>query len=135
MATKRATTLLEIMLVTALSLLILTVVLTVFRQARLTSSSASSSFVLGQDAALSFEKLRKDFVETSLQSVRLASQPKAGEIWVSMARAADERGNLKINRYGTPDWNQMVCYVVEKDSDNDGITRLLRYEMPHSFSA
>lgn len=126
-------TLIELMTTLVVALLVLLMALTVFVRVRKTGYSASSSFVLGQDSALGFERLRQDLTETSLQSIRVAGEPSDSTAWVSMAGARDAQGQFQVTASGVPAWNQYVCYRLLPDSDGDGIANLVRFTVPQTF--
>lgn len=128
----RGATVLELLVYMALSLVVLSAAITAFNGVRRTGASASSSFILGQDAAVSFDRLRRDFQDTSLQSIRVT--PGAGQAWITMAGARDPQGKLQISPYGTPNWQNYVCYELLPSQRNDGISTLVRYEQEQTFA-
>ena len=129
---RQGMTLIEIAVASLLSLLVFLLALTIVLRMRDVGSKASSSFVLGQDTALGFEILRRDFSETSLQSLRF--EPMAGQAWVHMAGARDEAGKFLLSPHGVPDWNQRIAYALLADEDGDGISGLVRQVVPYSYA-
>ncbi len=128
-------TLIELLVYMVLSLIVLSVIAMVVNGVHHTGASASSSFVLGQDSAVGFEKLRQDFNDTSLQSIRVVAEPVAQSpsSWVSLAGARNLQHKLQVTPFGAPAWNQYICYRLLPDQDGDGITSLVRYQVPQKF--
>lgn len=128
-------TLVELLVYMIVSVLVLLMIGMIVNGVRHTGASASSSFVLGQDSAVGFEKLRQDFNDTSLQSVRVVPEPAAqnSSSWVSLAGARDIQHKLQVTPFGSPAWNQYICYRLLPDQDADGIASLIRYEVPQTF--
>lgn len=112
MRASRGFTLVEIIIYSFLSLLILMTVYAIFSQGREAYSQVTDAYLLGKDAEAGLRMLRSDLQETALSSIRIKDRSD-GDSSLSMISArkygADE---FETSPFGGPRWQKYVHYTV-----------------------
>ena len=121
MVERRGFTLIEMIVYMGLSVLLLGLVATFFKVSRRQYEATSSSLLIGQEASLAVQWIRRDLQETALSTIRVtrdgSSQP--GLPAMSFVASTEDKSSrsFKVSRYGTPDWNRRVFYSLTNEGE------------------
>lgn len=106
----------------------------VFRMAifnRRTFGKPAASFRIQQDLMSIQEQLRRDLEETHLSTVRIFpdNPASADPPGISMISPRDiVKDEIQTTPSGTPNWQKIIYYYMEKDPDRPETGRLVRHE-------
>lgn len=106
---RRAFTLIEIMIYATISLMVLSTILGVYLASLRLFRTASSSYLMSNEALSAYRTLQQDLRETSLSSIVVADQ---GFAFVS-ARDPEKPAEFRVSRFGVPQWTSAVYYRLE----------------------
>ena len=129
MRANRGYTMVELVVYTGLSALVLGVILTVFASGRGNFEAVSSSYLVSQDAEAALRWLKTDLRETTIGSLRVYpnSDSPASPPGISMASARNLNNDFQFSKWGGPQWTTYVYYTV----DDEG--KLIRWMEEHDF--
>lgn len=102
-------TLIEVLLASALALVVGLTALSIFRLLHKATRETSSSYVISRDLEEAQRNLRADLRETALASVRLVPQ-KQGPAALACVTSVNEQGRPQLSPSGTPEWCGWVFY-------------------------
>ena len=128
---KRGFTLFELVIYSFLLAVILGIVFRLAIFNRRTFEKPAASLRIQQDLIAIQKMLRKDLEETHLSTVRIfPSNPASNEPpGISMISARDiDNDEIQTTSSGTPYWQKIIYYYVEKDPDRPETGRLVRRE-------
>ena len=119
----RGYTLIEVILASALTMVVLGILFQLWSYSRFISSSAHQGYVLTEDVGTSFRTLQRELNETSLTSIYLDDQSRLG-----FYSARDAQGKLQIGNDGAPSWRKMIRYSLRPSADDPQVGQLVREE-------
>lgn len=129
---RRGFTLIELIIYTFLSMLILAAVYSLFISGRRNYHAVATSFMIGQEAEVGLRWIRADLQEAALNSIRIyprpghASEPPG----VSFMSARSPRDSLlQISDAGAPAWQKHVFYTLVREGQGP-TGSLVRWEKP-----
>lgn len=122
----RGMTLVEILVASAMALVVSAALLRVFWFARTTELDVRSSYLIRQDADIAFRRVQDDLRLTHLASIRLADNDN-GFSMISPLQNADF-STFALTPYGVSQWKSWVHYTVEASGAELG--NLVRWELP-----
>lgn len=102
-------TLIEILLASALSLVVSLTALSVFRLLHKATRETSDSYVISRDLEEAQRNLRADLRETALASLRMVPQ-RQGPAALACVTSINEQGRPQLSPSGTPEWCGWVFY-------------------------
>jgi prepilin-type N-terminal cleavage/methylation domain-containing protein len=119
-------TLIEIMIASAMALVVLGALIRVFLFARGTELDVRSSYLIRQDADEVFRRIQDDLRLTHLASIRVGD----GDIGFSMISPLQnsDPSTFALTPYGVAQWKTWVHYSVLAEGDQTG--NLVRWELP-----
>jgi prepilin-type N-terminal cleavage/methylation domain-containing protein len=132
-------TLIEILVASAVGLLVLTAAYSLYAVSVKGVDKAESSFGLEQNITKVVDILQQDLRYTTLPSVAVYnSDGTQNSVGLSFLAAAplDSLGKVELSRFGTPNWQKHVFYALQPIDGSQGESRLLRYEIaldPNNF--
>lgn len=136
---KKGFTLIEIMIATFISAIILTVILTIFSFGRKAYDYSEYSHTIAEDTYFAIQWLRKDLQQTSLGTIRSYpnadyQEEKPGASFESAIGV--DSGTFELTDFGTPNWSNHVFYRLEESGTqyykgrNLKVADLVRLEVP-----
>lgn len=132
----RASTLIELMIASFISLILLSVLLMCFILGKSVSDYSEYSYLLTRETFESLNWIMRDLRETSLTTIRTYEDDPSSESPVLTFEAASKTGSgkLEISNFGTPLWQKHVIYTLQPDeklSKQYGVRvgSLVRYEL------
>lgn len=133
---KAGLTLIELLIASMIAMIVLSLAVALYRTTEGRFVSVTESYELEHHVSELVAWLSEDLSQTSIGSVVVypnhdqAKEP-PGLSLVS-ADAPGEFKNLSLTAYGTPNWQKHVFYTLSPRKKHPGMSRLVRYEMPHS---
>lgn len=119
----------EMIVYMGLAVLLLALMTAFFRISRRQYEAASSSSLIGQEASLALQWLKRDLQETALSTIRITLEGSKNPGMPSMSFIAsgkdDEHRSFSVSRFGTPEWNRHVFYNLSRDGEISTWTRPL----------
>lgn len=122
----KAYTLVEVLLASAIGLVMLGILYQLWSYSRFVSSTAHQGYVLTEDVGTAYRSLQRELLETSLTSILVEG------LSVSFHSARDEKG-LHIGPDGAPQWLKRVRYTLRQSAKEPSVGELVREEkdLPH----
>jgi type II secretory pathway pseudopilin PulG len=111
----------ELIIYIGLSGLLLALVVAFFKVSRRQYESASSSYLIGQDATTAVQWIKRDMQETALSTIHVTREASKHIGMPSMSFVATTEENyprsFAVSPYGTPDWNRHSFYSLSSDGE------------------
>lgn len=122
----RGFTLVEVLIASAMALLVMGVIVRVLFFARHVQQTASSSYLIREQAEVAFRRMQDDLRMSSLASIRV----EPGDEGFSMISPLEkgDANSFELTPYGVPHWRTWVHYTVVPESTYTG--NLVRWEAP-----
>jgi hypothetical protein len=124
---RRAFTILEITMYTALVLVAFLAISGLYTLARRSQDSSNSSILISGPAEVALANLRHELEQTALASVVAYPNPNSPNEAPGVAFASALNGKMDVNAYGVPRWNHHVFYTLVSSGD---LGKLVRWDQP-----
>ena len=127
----RGFTMIELVVYFALSSIVLLTLVGIFKISNRSQQATYSSYLVGGRTYSALSVLRRDLQNTALSAIEAypqkgsSSEPPGMSCPSPFGFSGDEKGQLQISPHGSPDWQKMVHYTVQKTSGKVG--SLLRW--------
>lgn len=122
----RGFSLVEVLIASAMALMVLGVIIRIFFFGRDVEREARSSYLIRQDADIAFRQIQEELRATHLASIRVADDDN-GFSMVSPYQNNTLKG-LEITNFGVAKWKSWVHFTVSDETENTGA--LIRWESP-----
>ncbi len=127
----KGATLIELIIYMFLLSIILSLVFRIVVLNKKQSSKPMASFNVQQEFIFAQDALRQDLKETKLSTVKIYPNPDHPNATVGISLISPrtiDTNEIKTTPYGTPYWQKIIYYYLEKDPKREDVAYLVRKE-------
>ncbi|MFA5507285.1 MAG: type II secretion system protein [Vulcanimicrobiota bacterium] len=117
MVKQRGFTMMELVIYIGLSAILLGLVAAFFQVSRRQYESASTSYLIGQEATTALQWIKRDLQETALSTIRVELQSEGPTMSMIATSEDSHPRSFKVSPYGTPEWNRYAFYALDKEGN------------------